>query len=133
MTDINDLIYGSAADIPEPPALPTGHWRFKGKAVTGKTRKDGTTVALLTMEPLEAMDDVDPVEADAWQDAANGETAQFHEFRDGPAVKRTCKALGLERLADIVDTEFVACVTHDPKKDGDGVWLRYKDFAPVTD
>jgi len=48
-------------------------------------------------------------------------------------VKRTCKALGLARLADIVDTEFVACVTHDPKKDGDGVWLRFKEFAPVTD
>jgi len=133
MTDINNLIYGSAADIPEPPALPTGHWRFKGKAVTGKTRKDGTTVALLTMEPLEPMDDVDPVAAEQWRDAPNAESAAFRASRDGPAVKRTCKALGLARLADIVDTEFVACVTHDPKKDGDGVWLRFKEFAPVTD
>ena len=131
MTDINDLIYGSATDIPEPPALPTGHWRFRGKAVVAKKRKE-VDVACLVMEPLEPMDDVDPIAAEQWQEAAD-ETAQFHDFRDGPAVKRTCKALGLERLADIVDTEFVACVTHDPKKDGDGVWLRFKEFAPVTD
>jgi len=130
MTDPEDFLTTPVDDLPDELQLPAGHWLVRGRAIT---RKD--EAAIVTIEPIEARDDVDPDELAAWESERDEDPVAFVRLRGNSRAqlaqfKRLCRDLGLPNIKAIIGEEFVAELKYDPNKNDPGrPWPRWVGFT----
>lgn len=120
-------------DLPTELQLPAGTWRFRCKAVTPKE-----DAILLTLEPVNACEDVDADELAEWEEGKEEDAVVFHRLRGktpraaAAQVKTLCRLVGADKPKALVDSEFYATLTYDPnKKDPSRPWPRLRAFQAL--
>lgn len=119
-------------DLPGELQLPAGTWRFRCKAVTPKE-----DAVLLTLEPVNACEDVDVDELSAWEAEKEEDPVIFHRLRGTPRaagaqLKTLCRLVGVDKPKALIESEFYATLTYDPnKKDPSRPWPRLKGFQAI--
>lgn len=147
MSDFADILERSVDEIEEPRAIPMGTWRFSvisGKLMKGKNVESGGPVAdaLFTVKPVEALDDVNEVELEAFGDQLDGSRAYrkigIWDRRNEWDVVRFLNTLGYEfeqgdtlgeSITKAKGYEFVAYVKHaDNPNDEDHPYVNLEDI-----
>lgn len=128
----------------EPPDCPIGIWRLQAISATPKKGDDDRNFIMFVYKPIEAQDDVDAAELEAYI-AANGMDIGkiFHRLYFGPdegyKVRRHVNTFGLdyrgvtmnEALKGFKGYEAFAEIDHQPREDGEGVYVNAIKFASV--
>lgn len=119
-------------DLPEELQTPAGTWRWRCKAITNK--EDGI---LLTLEPVNACEDVDADELAAWEEEKEEDAVVFHRLRGNPRatssqLKTLCRLVGVQKPKELVDSEFYGTLVYDvSKKDPTRKFSRVKGFQAI--
>lgn len=127
-----DILNTPVDDLPVELQLPAGTWRFRCKAVTPKE-----DAVLLTLEPVNACEDVDADELTVWEEEREEDAVIFHRLRGTPRaagaqLKTLCRLVGAATPKALVDSEFYATLTYDAnKKDPSRPWPRLKGFQAL--
>lgn len=126
--------YTSTDDLPEEVLTPAGTWRVRGKKLAGA---DKATV--LTIELIEATNDVDPDELERWTEGRDDDPVGWVRFRGSDRaqlsqVRKVLIDLGLKTPRDIVGAEFMAELKYDAdRNDPAKMWPRWRVVGPVED
>src|SRR5512147_1582567 len=127
-----EILNTAVDDLPAELQLPAGTWRFRCKAVTPKE-----DAVLLTLEPVNACEDVDADELTTWEEEKEEDAVIFHRLRGTPRaagaqLKTLCRLVHVDKPKALVDSEFYATLTYDPnKKDPNRPWPRLKGFQAI--
>lgn len=129
-----DLLNTDVDDLPEELTVPAGTWRFRCKAIT--TKEDGV---LLTLEPVNACEDVDADELSAWEEDKEEDAVVFHRLRGTPRsaaaqLKSLCRIVGVTKPVDLRDREFYGTLVYDvSRKDPSRRFSRVKGIQALGD
>lgn len=119
-------------DLPDELQTPAGTWRFRCKAITNK--EDGI---LLTLEPVNACEDVDAGELAEWDEEKEEDVVVFHRLRGTPRaaaaqLKSLVRILGVAKPKDLIDSEFYGTLVYDvSRKDPTRKFARVKGFQAL--
>ncbi|CAB4192886.1 hypothetical protein UFOVP1244_117 [uncultured Caudovirales phage] len=138
--DFDSLLNTRASDIAETVTIPSGTWVWEVKAIKAANADNGKDgYVLLTLNPVEPCDDVDPVEFRTWNDQGSDDVI-FHRISGsvrtvGAQLRSLMERIGLEKSrtpASLYREQFLAHLRWDEnKRDATRPWSRLTNFAPL--
>lgn len=127
-----ELLNTPVDDLPEELTTPAGTWRFRCKAITNK--EDGI---LLTLEPVNACEDVDADALVEWEEEKEEDAVVFHRLRGAPRaaasqLKSLCRTIGVAKPNDLIGNEFYGTLVYDKsRRDSTRKFSRVVGFQPL--
>jgi len=138
--DFDSLLNTRASDIKRSINIPTGTWVWEVKAVKAAKADNGRDgYVLLTLNPVEPCDDVDPEAFRSWSDQGSDEVV-FHRVAGtvravGAQLRSLMERIGLESNrtpASMYGEQFLAHLKWDEnKRDASRPWSRLTNFSPL--
>lgn len=135
--DWRSLLDKTPSEYPRPKDIPTGTWRFRAKATKLDDEQGFAQIVAVPLEPISGVDETAYGEVkDQLDDMVAFQRYDLSRMNAVQQLRNLLVAFNLGEVSTrdgvkaLKGVDFVAEVTHTPRKDGPGVFVNLRHIGP---